>query len=282
MGLDVYLKWFYDYEATQRLESEYEAKSEELWEVICEGKKYDDASDEQKALYRVKADFLKKELGLDSVGSDEANSKTIEEDSTLYPDHMFKIGYFRSSYNGGGINSVLTNFVGMDLYYIFNRNRNDEYHFQPDWADVIKRCDEVLSAFENKILEVGGLYKTFDVGMNMFESIETLGDRCNSEEDALHLFTAEITRYMTNKKSGTYRGIGSYTNSNGEFFFDKPLNIVSLVPGTKYKRPVTYVIYKEDDETLNWYRNAIEIVKETAEYVLTQPDTNKYYLAWSS
>lgn len=281
MGLDVYLKRFEDYEATQRVEGEYNTKSEELWEVICEGKKYADASDEQKKLYRTKADLLKEELGLDKFGS-VASVTSIEKPSALYPEHMFKIGYFRSSYNGSGINNVLSNFVGMDLYYIFDRERRDEYHFQPDWQDVIRRCDEVLTAFDAKVKEVGGLFKTFDVGMNMFETANELGKRCSSEEDALRLFTEEITRYIKAKESDNYHGFGSYSNRNGEFFLDKPLNIVGLVPGIKYNNPVTYVVYKEGDESLNYYRNAVEIVKETAEWVLSQPDANKYYLAWSS
>ena len=40
-----------------------------------------------------------------------------------------------------------------------------------------------------------------------------------------------------------------------------------------------YLIYEAD---LSWYQQALEIVLETIEYVLSQPDKEKYVLHWSS
>ena len=37
-------------------------------------------------------------------------------DSVKYPLHLFKIGYFRSSYNTNGYNSVVSDLIGKSLY----------------------------------------------------------------------------------------------------------------------------------------------------------------------
>lgn len=39
-------------------------------------------------------------------------------------------------------------------------------------------------------------------------------------------------------------------------------------------------IYRQENAT-DWYLEALEIIKETIEYVLMQPDRDKFYLRWS-
>jgi len=71
--------------------------------------------------------------------------ETIEINSTLYPEHLFKIGYFRSSYNSGGINRVANRYSLLDLYDIFDPH---SYTFIPDWADAMKKCEAAIKQWD--------------------------------------------------------------------------------------------------------------------------------------
>ena len=57
----------------------------------------------------------------------------IEIDDPEYPDHLFKIGYFRSSYNPSGLNNVLGKLGVDDLYGIFDCP--GEGKIVPDWEE---------------------------------------------------------------------------------------------------------------------------------------------------
>lgn len=47
--------------------------------------------------------------------------------------------------------------------------------------------------------------------------------------------------------------------------------------------PAVYVIYeKPRSDQPDYYLTALRIVKETIEYVLAQPDRQKFFLRWSS
>jgi len=50
----------------------------------------------------------------------------------------------------------------------------------------------------------------------------------------------------------------------------------AVIPG----KEDIYIVHK--DSGLGWYVEALEIVVETIEYVLNQPDPETYYLVWSS
>ena len=84
-------------------------------------------------------------MGLNSEFGEHSSREKIEQDSKKHPEHMFKIGYFRSSYNGGGINSVLDSLGFGGLYWIFDNK--DQYEFAPDWEKSLKRVREVLDKF---------------------------------------------------------------------------------------------------------------------------------------
>ena len=97
MGLDIYLKRYDDFKATRQSEEEYEELSNKIWE---EGDvKYDDMSDEEKESRRSQVNVNAEALGLNTWGSDETNVESIEEPHPDYPDHYFKIGYFRNHHH---------------------------------------------------------------------------------------------------------------------------------------------------------------------------------------
>jgi len=74
----------------------------------------------------------------------EIAEEKIEIDSEKYPEHMFKIGYMRSSYNSGGFNSVVREIVGHDLYWLFAVKDVNEYIVRPDWKVAATRCQMLI------------------------------------------------------------------------------------------------------------------------------------------
>lgn len=260
MGLDIYLYKYENFEDTQTRENTYSEKSELLWT-----KKYDETPEYEKQEIREKSKAIAEELMLDEWGEDKTAKQKIEINSSLYPEHYFKIGYFRSSYNDGGINRILDNLGVMGLYEIFIPN--DEYCFQPDWNECLKRVEKALRQLNKK-----GNYRCFDVTENMFGQ----PNLPQSEKEAIQIVIDELTH-----KESQFT---AYSNNKGIFYLKEPLPVIALIQGENNmfgKKKCTYVVTK-DEENNSWYRQALEIVKETIEYVLAQPDKEKYYLHWSS
>lgn len=259
MGLDVYLYKYENKAETQRKEALYEEFTKKMWE----GKDYKLTPESEKEDIRVREHAFAETLGLDKYGCDETTKRQIEIDSSIDKDHYFKIGYFRSSYNSGGIERILNN-LGVDgLYEIFQPN--DEYCFQPDWQDALKRVNKSIKSLEKK-----GGYRAFEVSENIFGQ-----NLIRSQKEAINIVIDELSRNDVN-------GFGAYSNNKGEFFLKEPLQVIALIPGITTvlgQRPCTYVVTKEDNE---WYLTALKIVRETIEFVLQQPEIEKYWLHWSS
>lgn len=206
-------------------------------------------------------------------GTDEAS---IELHSVKYPDHYFKVGYFRSSYNGGGINRIMSNLGLPGLYELFDHDNDGDYIFAPDWDESKKRTIEAIKEFRKK-----PNIRCFEVSLNELSDISKF--KATSEESAIELFE---------EQSKTFRADDDgYSNLQGHFY-PKGLKVFAVIaglkqpifskmelPGVPSQSPCTYVIMEGENE---WYINALEIVIETIDYVLSQPDKEKYYFHWSS
>src|SRR5882724_7093236 len=90
VGLDVYLRKYDDFADTQKREKAYEKRTEPLY---ADG---NGLTDEQR---KAKREAIAAELQLDEWGTDKALVHEVSSNSAKYPEHYFKIGYFRSSYN---------------------------------------------------------------------------------------------------------------------------------------------------------------------------------------
>jgi hypothetical protein len=256
MGLDIYLYKYNNKPETDRLEKEYETISNKNWDDAGD---YKSLSQEKKDEVCAKNSELAKSLGLCNYGIDENNKIKIEFNSAIDKDHYFKVGYLRSSYNESGINRILRNLNVPDLYDIFNPN--DEYCFQPNWRASLEKCNQAISILESK-----GNYRCFQVSANIFRQPD-----CASEKEAIDVFMKEVAS-----------GGGDYSNINGQFYLSTPLKVFAIVQGTSkifQSQPCTYFITEGENA---WYLKALKIVKETIEYVLSQPDIEKYFLHWSS
>ena len=260
MGLDIYLYRYENFEETRRKEDLYSEKSEKMWE---EAGDYDSLSDEQKEAIRKKVSDYALSLGLDKDGDDESMYEKVEIDHPDYPDHYFKIGYFRNSYNEAGIQRILKNLDLPTLDDVFNTS-DGEYYVKPDWQKALENVESLISEFKKK-----GAYRVRAVYPEKFG-----GEVPKSEAEALKIFQEEIDKH---EGKCDY----NYSNVKGEFSFHEPQKVLAMIPGQNYifnDRPCTFIITESDN---TWYIQALEIVKETCKFVLSKEDKEKYYLRWS-
>ena len=264
MGLDVYLNRYSDHAKAKANEEAYDKYSTQLWDFVesLTGDAKDKATEDVREKLKVKA----AELGLNDWGSDVTYCEKIEKDSVLHPDHYFKIGYFRSSYNGSGINRVLEDLGIPTLYDIFEPN--DEYEFQPNWSKALGVVEKCI-----KLMKKDKGYRVETVSANMFAP----DDVPTSPAAAMEIFKDE------QKKNSKNKNFLCYSNKNGEFYLDNDgMKVHGLIPGKDFmSRPCTFIIY-QNQEASKFYLQALEIVKETIQFVLAQEDPQNYYLSWSS
>lgn len=261
MGLDIYLYRYDNYEKTRELEEKHNEFSNKLWEEAGE---YDSLTEEQKNEISQKVKDYAISLGLDKWGSDKTTCECIEEPHPSYPDHYFKIGYFRSSYNSGGIEKILRNLDLPTMHDIFN-HPGEEYHFQPNWEESLVRCEQVIEMFKEK-----GAYRVHHVSGNMFSP-----PKIHSEKEALDIFLEELSKQKPNDEGY------NYSNINGEFSFHEPMKVLAMIPGTHKifnEQSCVYVVTESDN---TWYIQAIEIIRDTIKYVLSKENKEQYYLHWS-
>lgn len=280
MGLDIYMYKYLQKEKTEKLEGDYEKLREEAWDTMANGREYKDIPEVERDAHHAEMKAKAKEMGLDEDGADSEHKQSIEIDSAKYPEHMFKIGYCRSSYNGGGINTVLHDLVGHDLYDIFEHDDDTPYVSQPDWKAVKRNAEEVLEEMDEKLGRIGN-YRVFKVDhFNTFDP-NKVGEGITDNQSALEAFIA------TKEKHDKPDSFGNFSNGLGDFYLKEPLKVAAIIAGSTKallsgaRVPCEYVIY-EDEDSMTWYRQAIEIVVEMADWVLAQPDPELYYIHWSS
>jgi len=268
MGLDIYL---YRYDKPR----EVVAAENEAWETVTSGiwddfkKEHGDSDKWPEGVnkqWRAAVKKAAKRAGRVGDWDNHPCEVKIEEDSKKHPKHLFKVGYFRSSYNAGGINRVLSDRINQDLYSILGVD-HDEYEQQPNWKAVIKRVDSAIEQYEALLNE--NPYQVHECSPNMFMEKPTVEDA-----EALKIAHQELTQ-KRDKSSFT-----SYTNRTGEWF-TKGMTIYGVVHGvSSLGVPCVFLVTKDegDENGLRWYLHALEIIKETAEWVLAQKDQDKYWL----
>src|SRR5262249_26526887 len=122
------------------------------------------------------------------------------------------------------------------------------------------------------------------VGFNPFIDPATLPDSANA---ALEVFRRRLVKGYPEK--------GEIESEGGHFFGKTtPGKFLALIPGTERlctdkPAPTIYAVYTTDafaeeleNEPFEWYIQALEIVAETCDYVLGEPDPENYYLHWSA
>ncbi len=259
MGLDVYLYRYDDFEATRAAEEAAEQFSEQSWEQVAPGVKYEELTEGQKEQARAAVKERNEAAGLDEWGDDKTRKHEIELPSAKHPEHYFKIGYFRSSYNSGGFNHITRAAIGMELGDVFGNS--DEYIIAPDWTlarDVAVELHRKLSVAPRLRVDTISAVPLF------MEGAPTA-----TEADAIR-----VTQSQRERKNAH----GAYMCREGNFYLDG-FKIIGAIPGVQFNQPCVHLVY--EDEEFDWYIQAAEIVIETIDWVLAQPDREKYRLHWS-
>lgn len=219
-------------------------------------------------------------MGLDVYLRNE-HDESIQKDSVKHPKSYFKIGYFRSAYNSGGFNSVLQRAIGKDLYYIFEPPKNAG-KFKPDWNKAWERCTEVINEFDIFSKRIGNV------------NVMTISERMYSEDVVLS--EKDATDAFIRVRDEETHGFNSFISKDGHFYLDG-IKCLAFIPGKNpFGYKCVYVFYEllEDDEknelglkglgTYAFYKQALEIVLETIEYVLNIPTKERKLLklSWSA
>ena len=209
-----------------------------------------------------RGEFTIEQLNSDEeIGFDYMNH--IEIDSATYPEHYFKIGYFRSSYNAGGYNRRAKHNGVPSLYDVFSPG--EEYYVAPNWEKAKSLASESVAAWKMLIESDKPCVAAYSMSIFDFDS-------CPSAEAALVSFD---TKWSQGESSQMFR---AFSSREGEFMLDG-LSVRALIPGRSILgTPCIWVIHDTD---LNHYLQCAEIVKETVEWVLETGNPDQYVLSWS-
>ena len=265
MGLDVYLHKCADRAAAAEREARVDAVADGIRNQID----WRTATDDEKQRVRDEIQRIYAEHDCDTCGRPNED-QSIEIGSARYPDHLFKIGYFRSSYNNGGVNSVLRALGMPDLYDMFDAS-NGAYA-APDWAAARGRVTDVIAGIDAVIADPLGRFVTHEIPISQ--------EPFDSESSALDAFKERYRQWQDSPHRGHF---DSFTSHNGTFFMSG-VPIYGIVRAEDMYGGRLYLITDgthEGEHYLTWHRKALAIVLETIDYVLGQPDTDDYYLIWS-
>lgn len=265
MGLDVSLKYCADRATELAKQEAAEEFSSAAWDKL--NLKYDEMSDAQKETVREAIKAYNEANGLNEWGSSN-EIVNIEENSPTYPEHMFKIGYLRSSYNSGGINSVLKRAGCMDLYDIF-QPKDGEYYVDINWQEAKDRCDQAIAEYHNFL---SGPMAGYDV-----MRITDYGHGgVKDDTEALKLLEQQLEDHKP-------EGFRSYGNRDGDWYLDG-VNVVGIVPNRGFGGGV-FLITKDKEVSEpkdNWYFQSLVVTSEMINFVLSQKDPENYFLGWSA
>lgn len=266
MGLDVYLKKCADLAVAVAAEEAFEAETEGIYA--------DDVTDEVRDA-RLAAAAAKHGTG--TWGGHASRLSVEAPPSAIDPDHYFKVGYFRSSYNESGIDKVMRK-AGLPGLGEIMGAPGDGDDFKPDWDACLVRVNDVIQKYTDFVnSDAGKFYVTEVRPMYEYGAVD--------EKGALACYLEATSRPTSFE--------GGFSNRDGEFFPQG--HTLRAVITKKYEAPargdllgqllnrpsVFLVLDKEQTGKEDWHLTALRIVKETIEYVMAQPDRAQYYLSWS-
>lgn len=195
----------------------------------------------------------------------------IELPSTIHSDHpLFRIGYFRSSYNPAGINHVAMDYGLPGLYEIFSPPDDDRWGFTPDWRVAKAKCDQVLTAWRRAAERIGNLSV---MKMDRFCGHPILATTGFENGTDAAEFTSEAMR------KSTPDSFSQYESSKGYFFPKDPPIVRAAVQTRDWRGRNVPALIVEHENPFEFYIQALEIVMETIDYALDVEGT--FYLAWS-
>ena len=286
MGLDIYLYKCPDLEYADKMDAAYQEGLDATYDWWRELDTIGEATADEEAKLNQKRAALKMKYEIE--GYDHKSRVEVYMESTTQKDHLFKIGYLRSSYNDAGFNSVMTVFGLATLYDIFDFPREEVLHFKPDWEKSLERVKDAIEKYDAHLKSPMGKYHVTTFRPHLNYGVD-------SDKEALEKFNQEILQ----RKSDTDFFSGGFTNRDG-MFLTQPLKVVAIINhALKQEKdlkdsknlwerwsnmPHMYLVHETEggDESQKWYMTALKIVQENIEYVLAQKDKDDHYLVWSA
>lgn len=177
--------------------------------------------------------------------------------SEKYPDHLFNRRYLRSSYNGSGFNSAVSDFIGgdSDLYWIFEGVKRDEHEEAALTAESIPALEEA----KDRALSVADRLRGCDRLRVHTPSAGIIGPQGHlwpelpSADKVLDWYRSETARPASFESYSTGKGTVYHTG----------LTILAItIGGDSLGCPAPVIVYRADDDSLNSYIQSAEIIAE--------------------
>lgn len=281
MGLDVSLYKCPNPKRAVALENAYEKELDALYTTFNQIQEHHVPTQEETDKFDADREKLREKYEID--GWHHRSRVQFHHDSKTNPEHLFKIGYMRSSYNSGGINSVARVFGLPDLYDIFDVT-NDEYEQFHDWDTVYTDLKAAIVQWRAHADSPMGKYTIMTFRPNFERS-----SWAKSSQEALEVFNQEYLKNKTEIDKDEWRRSGWHSKYG--HFYPEPLKVSAIIAKSwDPKKPASFlanspetflIIERDNNDTLEWYIQALEIVQEMVEMILEQPDKNDFYMSWS-
>ncbi len=197
---------------------------------------------------------------------------SIGTNSTVFPEHPFKLGYFSSADDENSLNEILKLRTGFDLKYIFFGEECSQNIIKPVWEDILLRFDNVKKILKETIEEDGWFsFKLFDFTEKNSNSI--IGNK-----NALDI-------YLNRKKqTRNLKDMSKLITSDGIFYINHSPKILAILKNynEKTNKPSVFVLFEASEKQSKYYLEGLEIIRETVEFILNQPNQKDYELHWRS
>ncbi len=199
---------------------------------------------------------------------DNQHERCIELDSTLYPDHLFKIGYFRSSYNSGGIHHILEDHLNTSLEDLMGRTNDDWQAARERISGVLVKMRELDAATKYRAIEI-------DVFSPFHEAT------ISNPAEAIAAAAKVIGEHPPRDPDS---GFGNdFSSRDGLFLLDSKPQFIAFIAGKNclHQPTVFGIVEAKPGDVFGWYIKALEIMVETCDWVLATGKTHEYVLHWS-
>ena len=290
MGLDVSLYKCPNLKYALKMDEAYEAALDQAYADWDELSKACPPSQADEDEFNKKRAALKEKFEID--GYHHKSIERIHFDSKTEPEHLFKIGYMRSSYNGAGINSVARVFGLPDLYEIFEID-DEEYYQGHDWDTIYLNVKDAVAKWQAHADGPAGKYYVHTFRPHFAASKlgpggQLIAEGITNEHEAIERLNEQYLKKKEEIDKDEWRS-GGWSCRDGEFY-PKPLKVAAVIAGAWdtsaplhfRNMPMTYLVCeRENEDSIQWYVTALRIVQEMVEWILEHPDKDQFYTGWS-
>lgn len=202
------------------------------------------------------------ELGMDELDY----GKKIEKKSKVFSDHFFKVGLFFDGQGAESFSFVMQQLGLKTMDEIFGRcPKGEKLQFcVPDWGAALLRCAEEKAKLKRMYLEKQRVldYRVVTMVFNL-------------ENERQEVSSFVLSEYVKDYLSKVDEGQGG----TEEIVLYGEETIEGVVLKKEGDRLVVCLIVKTKEFYI-WYLEALEVIQETIEFVLSQKRVEEYYLLW--